>query len=81
LTAKASRLEVVVGPSECATIGNFAIQLAALTGKSNEHVGVESATVAEYARLLADKQIENAVRPTSPIPPIPEQTDSERLSG
>ena len=81
LTAKASRLEVVVGPSECATIGNFAIQLAALAGKSNEHVGVESATVAEYARLLADKQIENAVNATSPIPPIPEQTDSERLSG
>ena len=81
LTAKASRLEVVVGPSECATIGNFAIQLASLAGKYNEGVGVESATVAEYARLLADKRIENTVSATSPIPPVAGQADSERLSG
>ena len=81
LTAKASGLEVVVGPSECATIGNFAIQLAALAGKYNEHVGVESASVAEYARLLADTWIENTVGATSGIPPTAGRADSERLSG
>jgi rhamnulokinase len=80
LTAKAAKLDVVAGPSECATIGNFSIQLAALAGKYNERVGVESTAVSEYARFLASKQIENAVGFTSLIPPRTRQTDSESQS-
>jgi len=53
LTEKATGLEVVVGAAESATIGNFAVQLAALAGERNSEIGVLSTAVAEWATLLA----------------------------
>ena len=53
LTAKATGIKVVVGPTECATIGNFAIQLAALAGAYNDSTGADETVVAKFAELLA----------------------------
>jgi rhamnulokinase len=52
LTARATGLEVVCGSVESSTIGNFAVQLAALEGKQQEN-GVVAAEVAYWARQLA----------------------------
>jgi len=38
---------------ECSTIGNAAIQLAALEGKTGSNFGVSRAAVAEWSRRLA----------------------------
>ena len=52
MTAEYSGLEVEVGSSESTTIGNFAIQLAALEGAWTESVGVARADVAKWAEEL-----------------------------
>jgi rhamnulokinase len=52
LTASATGLEIVCGAVESSTIGNFAVQLAALEGKQQEF-GVDAAEVAHWARQLA----------------------------
>ena len=52
LTAKATGLEVLTGPTESATIGNFAIQLASLKGDYTNGIGVAAGAVAEWAALL-----------------------------
>ncbi len=61
LTAKSTGLEVTAGPMECTTIGNFAIQLAALSGNTTD-AGVDSSAVAYYAGILADRPIESTVQ-------------------
>ncbi len=53
LTAERSGLEVIAGSSECTTIGNFAIQLAALRGETSPGVGVNAGAVARYAEQLS----------------------------
>jgi rhamnulokinase len=53
LTEKATGLEVIAGAVESATVGNFAVQLAALAGDRNTNIGVSSAAVSKWARLLA----------------------------
>jgi len=53
LTARATGLQVLTGSTESATVGNFAIQLAALEGKYTNNVGVEANAVAEWAAILA----------------------------
>jgi rhamnulokinase len=52
LTRKRSGLEVVLGASESTTIGNFAIQLAALDGEWVPGIGVPAEAVANWAQRL-----------------------------
>lgn len=53
LTAERTGLQVVLGATESTTIGNFAIQLAALDGQWNPANGVSLESVARYAAQLA----------------------------
>jgi rhamnulokinase len=53
LTAKATGLQVLTGSTESATVGNFAIQLAALEGNCTDGKGVTAQAVSEWARILA----------------------------
>jgi rhamnulokinase len=53
LTGEATGLEVVAGPTESATVGNFAIQLAALAGDYKSDTGVTATAVAKWAGRLA----------------------------
>ena len=62
LVAAATGLEVVQGSAESSTIGNFAIQLAAMDAAS-DGVGVEAPTVAQWAAVLARNEI-----PAEPAP-------------
>jgi sugar (pentulose or hexulose) kinase len=67
LTAKATGLQVLTGSTESATVGNFAIQLAALEGKYTNNFGVEANAVAEWAAILAT-QPGDAHAPGNTIP-------------
>jgi rhamnulokinase len=80
LTARSTGLEVTTGPTECATIGNFAVQMASLSGAYSESVGVDAATVAGFAGLLADKLITSERMPNSSVMGT-ESRASERPSG
>jgi len=53
LTAKATGLQVLTGSTESATVGNFAIQLAALEGNQAEGIGVTANAVVEWSNVLA----------------------------
>jgi rhamnulokinase len=53
LTAACTGLEVIAGPSECTTIGNFAIQIAARDGQGQNGEGVGAEVVARHAEVLA----------------------------
>jgi rhamnulokinase len=53
LTASCTGLEVIPGSSECTTIGNFAIQIAALEGYGENCGGVSADTIARHAEALA----------------------------
>jgi rhamnulokinase len=70
LTAKATGLQVMTGSTESATIGNFAVQLAALEGKYTAGIGVAASAVAEWAGVLAALPIEalGIEEPGSTIP-------------
>jgi rhamnulokinase len=52
LTAQYTGLEVVAGSSECSTIGNFAIQIAALQNERNSPRSVAAPLVAQFAQAL-----------------------------
>jgi rhamnulokinase len=67
LTARATGLQVLTGSTESATVGNFAIQLAALEGKYTNDVGVAANAVAEWATILAT-QAGDAHTPGDTIP-------------
>jgi len=54
LTAEQTGLEVILGPAESSTIGNFAVQLATLAGDCKPSVGVSACAVSTWARALAD---------------------------
>jgi len=53
LLQELSGLEVIRGPVECSTIGNAAIQLAALEGRTGPSFGVSRDAVAEWSQRLA----------------------------
>jgi rhamnulokinase len=53
LLQERSGLEVIRGPVECSTIGNAAIQLATLEGRTGPNFGVSRDAVAEWSRRLA----------------------------
>jgi rhamnulokinase len=57
LTAQATGLEIVTGSTESATVGNFAIQLAALEGSFLPVVGVSSNAVTRWARILGAQRV------------------------
>lgn len=61
LTAERTGLEVIAGPSECTTIGNFAIQMAVLRGETRPGVGVTSEAVARYAEQLSARSVNAGV--------------------
>jgi rhamnulokinase len=52
LTAKRTGLEVILGATESTTIGNFAIQLAALEGDYSPSIGVSAERVAHHAEQM-----------------------------
>ncbi len=54
LTAKATGLEVFRGAAESSTIGNFAIQLAALEDDRDDVIGVDAEQVSSWSGLLLD---------------------------
>jgi len=56
-TAARSSLEVIAGPSECTTIGNFAIQLAATESGGANSSGVTAERVMHYAEMLATQPV------------------------
>ena len=58
LTAKATGLEVLTGSTESATVGNFAVQLAALEGNYTAGIGVTANAVAKWAGILAAQPID-----------------------
>ena len=58
LAAAATGLEVLVGSTESTTIGNFAVQLAALSGSYIQSKGVTASAVAEWAGTLVGQPIE-----------------------
>ena len=53
LTAERTGLDVHCGSSEASTIGNFAVQMAALCGGENNRSGVGAAEVARFAAALS----------------------------
>jgi rhamnulokinase len=53
LTAERTGLEVVAGATEGTTIGNFAIQMAALAGDWDDATGVSAASVAKYVERIS----------------------------
>ena len=59
LTARATGLQVLTGSTESATVGNFAVQLAALEGKYTNNVGVAANAVADWAAILATQPIDD----------------------
>ena len=67
LTAKATNLEIIRGPIECATIGNFAIQLAALAGDFDVRTGVDGVSVAEFAQVIAAEAQESILATSGQI--------------
>jgi rhamnulokinase len=71
LTAKATGLEVRMGSTESATVGNFAVQLASLTGNYNNRIGVTADAVAEWASVLAAQPID-ALGNTIRVPKVEE---------
>jgi len=53
LTAQRTGLEIVLGSAESATIGNFAVQMAALGQDGNDPVGVTVNSVARWAEEIS----------------------------
>jgi rhamnulokinase len=53
LTAERAGLEVIAGATESTTIGNFAIQMAALAGDGSDAGGVPASSVAKWAERIS----------------------------
>lgn len=63
LTQERTGLEVVVGSAESSTVGNLAIQLAALAGEYSVSKGVSSAAVVKYADAIVANVLEASFAP------------------
>jgi rhamnulokinase len=57
LTAERTGLEVILGSTESTTVGNFAVQLAALEGHTNPSTGVSADSVARWAARLVSQSV------------------------
>ncbi|MFI5072771.1 MAG: rhamnulokinase family protein [Terriglobales bacterium] len=55
LTARTTGLEVLIGDSESAAVGNCAIQIAALSGDYSPDVGVSSDAVTKWAKAIGKR--------------------------
>jgi len=53
LTARTTGVEVLTGSTESTTLGNFAIQLAALDGEYADEIGVSASGVTKWASVLS----------------------------
>lgn len=60
LTAEATGLQVVTGAMESTTVGNFAIQMASLTGSFTKDTGVTSPAVVGWAESFSEAFARNA---------------------
>ncbi|MFI5093906.1 MAG: rhamnulokinase family protein [Candidatus Acidiferrales bacterium] len=60
LTAERTGLEVLLGSTESTTLGNFAIQMAALQGSWNDTTGLAASAVAQWAEEFAESVFEEA---------------------
>jgi len=58
LTAQFTGLDVIPGSAESSTIGNLAIQQAALQGEWNETTGVTASTVAKYSEMMSPDSVD-----------------------
>jgi rhamnulokinase len=58
LTAERTGLEVILGSTEATTLGNFAIQMAALQGTWDGSTGVTACAVAQWAGKLVEPSFE-----------------------
>jgi rhamnulokinase len=58
LTREQTGLEVIVGSAESSTLGNFAIQLAALNGDYSGSTGAHASAVAKFAEALVANSFE-----------------------
>jgi rhamnulokinase len=54
LTAEATGLEVLKGSAESSTVGNFAVQMAVLEGRSDAVTGVDAEAVSWWAKLFVE---------------------------
>ncbi len=82
LTAKATGLEVLTGSTESATVGNFAIQLAALRGNYRSDIGVEASAVAEWAGVLSALPLDASGGKTpGSVLPAHKEEDVQRPTG
>jgi len=57
LTAQHTGLEIILGFTESATIGNFAVQMAALERGGNPSTGVTAESVAKWAEQMSAKTL------------------------
>jgi len=57
LTTERTGLEVILGSTESTTIGNFAIQIAALLGNSSPSTGVSAESVARWAERMMSQSL------------------------
>ncbi|HEV3278725.1 MAG TPA: rhamnulokinase family protein [Terriglobia bacterium] len=60
LTAEKTGLEVHCAAVESSTVGNFAIQLAALESAYDQQLGVKAEAVARWAGILAEAEVSSA---------------------
>lgn len=58
LTSERTGLEVILGSTEATTMGNFAIQMAALQGNWTDSTGVAASAVAQCAEELSEPSFE-----------------------
>jgi rhamnulokinase len=63
LTREKTGLEVVVGSAESSTVGNCAIQLAALAGDFNASIGVKLNAVSQFAEGIVENAFEESMTP------------------
>ena len=61
LTAERTGLEVVAGSAESSTVGNFAVQLAALAGEYDTAKGVRFDAVTKYADAMLGNALESSL--------------------
>jgi rhamnulokinase len=57
LAAERAGIEVILGSTESTTVGNFAVQLAALQGDSTPSTGVSANSVAQWAKRLISQSL------------------------
>lgn len=65
LTQERTGIEVVVGSAESSTVGNFAVQMAALAGEYDSSTGVKFEAVTKYADALIANTLEGSLTRTS----------------